>query len=91
VEAEYIATAEAAREAIWLRNLLRELGFKSLTTTTLHVDNQGALRLAMNPSTHQRTKHIDIKHHLIRDCDVGSESAEATTCGGYVERLCLAK
>jgi transposase InsO family protein len=67
VEAEYIATAEAAREAIWLRNLLKELGFKSLTSTTLHVDNQGAMRLATNPSTHQRTKHIDIKHHLIRE------------------------
>jgi hypothetical protein len=67
VEAEYIAMAEAAREAIWLRNLLRELGFKSLLTTKLHVDNQGALRLALNPSTHQRTKHIDIKHHLIRE------------------------
>jgi transposase InsO family protein len=67
VEAEYIATAEAAREAIWLRNLLKELGFKSLSSTLLHVDNQGALRLALNPSTHQRTKHIDIKHHLIRE------------------------
>jgi hypothetical protein len=67
VEAEYIATAEAAREAIWLRNLLKELGFKSVSSTLLHVDNQGALRLALNPSTHQRTKHIDIKHRLIRE------------------------
>jgi transposase InsO family protein len=67
VEAEYIATAEAAREAVWLRNLLKELGFKQVGPTTLHVDNQGAMRLATNPSTHQRTKHIDIKHHLIRE------------------------
>ena len=67
VEAEYIATAEAAREGIWLRNLLKELGFKQVGPTTLHVDNQGAMRLATNPSTHQRTKHIDIKHHLIRE------------------------
>jgi hypothetical protein len=67
VEAEYIATAEAAREAVWLRNLLKELGFKQVGPTTLHVDNQGAMRLATSPSTHQRTKHIDIKHHLIRE------------------------
>ena len=67
VEAEYIATAEAAREAVWLRNLLKELDFKMSRPTILHVDNQGAMRLAINPSTHQRTKHIDIKHHLIRE------------------------
>ena len=35
--------------------------------TVLHTDNQGAIRLAVNPSTHQRTKHIDIRHHLIRE------------------------
>ena len=67
VEAEYIATAEAVREAVWLRNLLRELNISMVKPTVLHVDNQGAMRLAINPSTHQRTKHIDIKHHLIRE------------------------
>jgi hypothetical protein len=69
VEAEYIAIAEAAKEALWLRNLLKELGFENIVTraTVLHTDNQGAIRLAVNPSTHQRTKHIDIRHHLIRE------------------------
>jgi hypothetical protein len=50
---------------VWLRNLLKEVSFKPAGPTTLRIDNQGALRLAKNPSTHQRTKHIDIKHHLI--------------------------
>jgi hypothetical protein len=69
VEAEYIAITEAAKEALWLRNLLKELGFENIVTeaTVLHTDNQGAIRLAINPSTHQRTKHIDIRHHLIRE------------------------
>jgi hypothetical protein len=67
VEAEYIATAEAATEAIWLRNLLKKLGFTSSSSALLHVDNQEALLLALNPGTHQRTNHIDIKHHLIRE------------------------
>jgi hypothetical protein len=69
VEADYIAIAEAAKEALWLRDLLKELGFGNIVTeaTVLHTDNQGAIRLAINPSTHQRTKHIDIKDHLIRE------------------------
>jgi hypothetical protein len=56
VEAEYIAIAEAAKEALWLRNVLKEPGFGNIVTraTLLHTDNQGAIRLAVNPSTHQR-------------------------------------
>ncbi|KAK4685970.1 putative transposase, partial [Tremellales sp. Uapishka_1] len=67
VEAEYQAVAHAAREAVWLRNLLEEIGITSAQPTLLRCDNQGAIRLAHNPTTHQRTKHIDIKHHIIRD------------------------
>jgi hypothetical protein len=67
VEMEYIATAEAAREAVWLRNFLKELKISINRRTLLHVDNQEAMRLAINPSTHPLTKHIDIKHHLIRE------------------------
>ena len=66
MESEYVATAEAAREAIWLRSLLSELGFKQ-NTTTINCDNQSAIRLANNPGTHARSKHIDIKHHFIRE------------------------
>ena len=67
VEAEYIAVAEAAREAVWLRGLLEEIDCKITSATVLHCDNQGSIRLAFNPATHQRTKHIDIKHHMIRE------------------------
>ena len=67
VEAEYIAVAEAGKEAVWLRNLLGELGLEQRGPTPLHCDNQGSIRLAGQPTTHSRTKHIDIKHHLIRE------------------------
>jgi hypothetical protein len=66
VEAEYIAVSEAAREAMWLRGLLGELGCDQPPTRLL-CDNQGSISLPKKPSTHQRTKHIDIKHHLIRE------------------------
>jgi hypothetical protein len=67
VEAEYVAVSEAGREAMWLRCLLKELGISQSAATTLHCDNKGAIRLALNPGTHQRSKHIDIKHHFIRE------------------------
>lgn len=67
VEAEYIAVSEAAREGVWLRYLLREVGTMQSAPTVVHCDNKGAIRLALNPGTHHRTKHIDIKHHFIRE------------------------
>ncbi|EIW72190.1 hypothetical protein TREMEDRAFT_26944, partial [Tremella mesenterica DSM 1558] len=66
LDAEYTATAEAAREATWLRTLLSELGMRQ-GCTILHCDNQGAILLASNPGTHARSKHIDVKHHYIRN------------------------
>jgi len=67
MEAEYIAASEATKDTIWLRNLLGELGLIQDSPTTLYVDNQAAIRLAGNPSTHSRSKHIDIRHHIIRE------------------------
>ncbi|KAL7281589.1 hypothetical protein ACG7TL_004906 [Trametes sanguinea] len=65
-EAEYIAAAEAAKECFWLRGVLDALGFPQTDATPLCVDNQGAAHLAEDPSFHARTKHIDIKYHIIR-------------------------
>jgi len=65
-EAEYIAGAHAAKEAIWLRRLLTELGLEILTPTSLHIDNQSAIAIAKNPEFHDCTKHIEICHHFLR-------------------------
>lgn len=66
-EAEYIASCEAAKEAIWVTRLLTELRLKEVLPVPLYSDNQSAIRLAKNPEFHQRTKHIDIKYHFIRE------------------------
>jgi hypothetical protein len=67
MEAEYIAGAEASNDILWLRNLLTELGMNLDLPTVMRIDNQSAIQLASNPSTHARSKHIDIKHHILRE------------------------
>ena len=65
LEAEYVAMAEAAKEAKWLSGLMDEIGWRK-KPTTLYCDNQGALTLAENPGIHARTKHIEVQHHFIQ-------------------------
>jgi len=65
-EAEYIAAAAAAKEALWLRTLLRELG-ASQQTVSIYADNQSAMKVISNPITSARSKHIDVAHHLVRE------------------------
>jgi transposase InsO family protein len=67
VEAEYMAQSQAVKEAVWLRSLLNELGLGSNGPTTIFTDSQGAMALAKNPEYHQRSKHIDIRYHFIRE------------------------
>ncbi|KAH4050789.1 hypothetical protein HBI95_077750 [Parastagonospora nodorum] len=68
-EAEYVAAAEAAKEAIWMKNFVNELNIPSVKITTIPVfiDNMSAMKLAKNPEFHARTKHIDIRHHFLRE------------------------
>ncbi|KAK4700243.1 hypothetical protein P7C70_g6005, partial [Phenoliferia sp. Uapishka_3] len=67
VEAEYMSLSLCARNAVWLRNLLAELGCPQIGPTLLRGDNEGSLTLAVHPSQHQRTKHIDIHYHNTRN------------------------
>jgi transposase InsO family protein len=66
-EAEYMAVSSAAREAMWLRQLMTDLRMPVQLPITLYSDNQGGIALTKNPVLHQRTKHVDIKHHYIRE------------------------
>lgn len=66
-EAEYMGITDAVKEAVYLRRFLKELGFDSLTNVTILCDNIGAQKLASNPVFHSRTKHIDIRHHYVRE------------------------
>jgi len=66
-EAEYMAATQAAKEAIWLRAMLEQMGYKQEATTAIACDNQGALALTKHQIYHSRTKHIDIQHHYVRE------------------------
>jgi hypothetical protein len=68
-EAEYMSLSSASRDAIYLVNLLSEIGFPQIVKTpvTIHGDNLSAMNLVKNPVYHARSKHIDIKVHFIRE------------------------
>lgn len=71
-ESEYIAQSSAAKQGQWVAQIFRDLGYaKYIGGNTVKVqmygDNQGALALVKNPHLHERSKHIDICYHFIRD------------------------
>ena len=66
-EAEYRAMALATCELVWLKQLLQELKFGGGTQMKIICDNQTALHIASNPVFHERSKHIQLKYHFIRD------------------------
>lgn len=66
-EAEYRSMADTTCEIVWLRSLLSELGVPQHSATTLYCDNVSALYIAANPVYHERTKHIEIDCHLVRE------------------------
>ncbi|GJW78576.1 ribonuclease H-like domain-containing protein [Tanacetum coccineum] len=66
-EAEYRGVANVVAETAWLRNLLRELHSPLSTATLVYCDNVSAVYMSANPVQHQRTKHIEIDIHFVRD------------------------
>jgi hypothetical protein len=68
-EAEYMAIDDAARDIVWERRCLTTMGDTAVNSiaTILHSDNQSAIKMAKNRSSHDSTKHIDFRFHYIRD------------------------
>ena len=69
IESEYIAASEAAKDAVWIKNFINELGVvpSIVHTILLCCDNNGAIALAKEPRSHQRSKHVLRRYHLIRE------------------------
>lgn len=73
-ESEYMAMSMCAKQGQWIAQVLRDMGYPEYigdtpTTVDTRGDNQGALALIKNPHLHERSKHIDICYHFIRDLE----------------------
>lgn len=66
-EAEYRAMSLTACEITWVTALLKDMGLKNLPPAVLNCDNMAAVQIAANPVLHERTKHIEVDCHFIRD------------------------
>ena len=75
MEAEYIALNEAAKEAVWMRKFLAELGVipNVENPMTLFCDNNAAMQIAKEPRAHKKSRHIRRKFHLIREFVANNE------------------
>ncbi|GJU04727.1 hypothetical protein Tco_1121157 [Tanacetum coccineum] len=65
-EAEYVSARKACQQALWMKQDLIDYGIR-LDDVPIMCDNKGAIDLSKNPVQHSRTKHIEIRHHFLRD------------------------
>ncbi|GKF17925.1 putative ribonuclease H-like domain-containing protein [Tanacetum coccineum] len=66
-EAEYVAAANCCGQVLWIQNQMMDYNFNFMKTK-IHIDNESTICIVKNPVYHSRTKHIEIRHHFIRDC-----------------------
>ena len=68
-EAEYIIASETAKEGVWIRKFLIQLGVfpNASSPLDLYYDNSGAIAQAKEPQNHQKSKHVMRRFHLIRE------------------------
>ncbi|GJU45458.1 putative ribonuclease H-like domain-containing protein, partial [Tanacetum coccineum] len=67
-EAEYVAAASCCRQILWIQNQLLDYGYNFMDTV-INIDNNSTICIMENPVQHSKTKHIEIRHHFIRDCN----------------------
>jgi hypothetical protein len=65
-EAEYVTTGSCCAQLLWIRQTLKDYGY-TMNQFPLLCDNESTIKIAYNPCKHFRTKHIDIRHHFLRD------------------------
>ncbi|GJS42972.1 putative ribonuclease H-like domain-containing protein [Tanacetum coccineum] len=67
-EAEYVAAASCCGQVLWIQNQLLDYGYNFMDTV-IYIDNTSTICIIENPIQHSKTKHIEIRHHFIRDCN----------------------
>ena len=65
-ESEYIAAGSCCAQLLWMKQTLKDYGIH-LKQVPLYYDNESAIKIANNPVQHSKTKHIEIRHHFLRD------------------------
>jgi hypothetical protein len=68
IEVEFTAASEGAKELLWLKHLLGELGGKGSEVPTLFVDNARAVKMAKNAAFNKRSKHVKAQHYFVPEC-----------------------
>nr|GEZ29816.1 putative ribonuclease H-like domain-containing protein [Tanacetum cinerariifolium] len=66
-EAEYVAAASGCGQILWIQNQMLDYGYNFMNIK-IYIDNNNAICIVKNPVYHSKTKHIEIRHHFIRDC-----------------------
>ncbi|GJR56489.1 hypothetical protein Tco_1407010 [Tanacetum coccineum] len=67
-EAKYVAAASCYGQVLWIQNQLLDYGYNFMNTV-INIDNNSTICIIENPVQHSKTKHIEIRHHFIRDCN----------------------
>ncbi|GJX91029.1 putative ribonuclease H-like domain-containing protein [Tanacetum coccineum] len=67
-EAEYVAASSCCGQVLWIQNQLLDYGYNFMHTK-IFIDNNNTICIIKNPVFHSKTKHIEIRHHFIRDCN----------------------
>jgi hypothetical protein len=79
-EAEFVAAAACASQAVWMQRILEKLSLKESKGTTIFCDNSSTIKLSKNPVLHGRSKHIDVRFHFLRDL-TREGAVELVYCG----------
>jgi len=93
-EAEYIALGSCCTQLLWMKQMLLDYGMTS-NTLLVYCDNMSAINISKNPVQHSRTKHIDIRHHFIRELvenkivEISHVSSEKQLAGIFTKSLDL--
>ena len=84
-EAEFMAATEAAKQAIWLQELLAEITEKPCERVVVRIDNKSAIALTKNPVFHGRSKHIHKRYHFVREC-IDNDQMEVEHVAGTLQK-----